>query len=168
MTYYNPVYCFPEDRLIRTAAECGVDGFIIPDLSPEEGKPFMRIAQRAGIDTICFLAPTSDITRVKRIVRMARGFIYYVSITGVTGARQALPTGLKEQIERIRRYTAKPVCVGFGVSTPAQVREVGRCADGVIVGSAIVKMIKINIGKPGLVSEVSGFVAKLKDSLCTR
>ncbi|MDP2941369.1 MAG: tryptophan synthase subunit alpha [Candidatus Omnitrophota bacterium] len=161
MTYYNPVFCFGEEKFISQALACGVDGVIIPDLPPDEGRAFISRSRKAGLDVICFLSPTSSLPRVKYIASVTRGFIYYVSLTGVTGARKALPADLKNNLALIKRYTSKPVCVGFGVSTAAQVKAVSSIADGVIVGSAIVKKIKENIGKPDLVKNVTGFVSSL-------
>jgi len=162
MTYFNPVFCFPEKDFIIKAVESGVDGIIIPDLPPEEGKEFIRAAKSKGLDTICFLSPTSSLKRIKLISRVSNGFIYYVSLTGVTGERNKLSVDIARKINLIKKYTPKPVCVGFGVSTALQAREIKRVADGVIIGSAIVKKIKENIGKPGLINKVSSFVATLK------
>ena len=161
MTYYNPVFCFPDKKFISKAKESGVDGVIIPDLPPEEGKPFIKAANLAGLDTICFVSPTSSAKRIKFITRVSKGFIYYVSLTGVTGERNELSRDIREKTNLIRKYTAKPVCVGFGVSTYAQAREIRRFADGVIVGSAIVKKIKENLGSADLIKKVSNFVKSL-------
>jgi len=162
MTYFNPVFCFPEKDFIIKAIESGVDGVIIPDLPPEEGKDFIQAANKRGLDIICFLSPTSSAKRIKLISRVSRGFIYYVSLTGVTGERNKLSVDIVKKINLIKKHTTKPVCVGFGVSTALQARKIRRVADGVIIGSAIVKKIKENIGKPGLVKRVSSFVAALK------
>jgi len=162
MTYYNPVFCFGEERFIRKAKDYGVDGVIVPDLPPEEGRSFIKCANRAGIDVICFLSPTSSLERIKFISKVSKGFIYYVSLTGVTGMRKNLPQGLINNVAEIKKYTQKPVCVGFGVSNPLQVKQIYKFADGVIVGSAIVKKIKDNRGKPDLVKRVSNFVKSLK------
>jgi len=162
MTYYNPVFCFPDKRFITKAKESGVDGVIIPDLPPEEGKDFIKAANRAGLDTICFVSPTSSVKRIKFISGVSKGFIYYVSLTGVTGERNKLSNDIRKKINLIKRYTGKPVCVGFGVSTSSQAREVKRFADGVIVGSAIVKKIMEFSGKPDLIKRVSNFVSSLK------
>ncbi len=161
MTYYNPIFCFGEKKFVDEAVLSGVDGVIIPDLPPEEAKPFLRYAKYRGLANICFLAPTSSQKRVKFISKMSQGFIYYVCLTGVTGARKNLPTDLKENIARIKKYTSKPVCVGFGISTALQVRSVKRICDGAIVGSAIVKMIKEHIKDKNLVKLVGNFVGKL-------
>ncbi len=161
MTYYNPVFVFGEEKFLKQARVCGVDGMIIPDLPPEEGARFSGMAKKAGINTIFFIAPTTDFKRVKLIARLSRGFIYYISLTGVTGARQSLPVELSGRIKRVKRFVSLPVCVGFGVSTPAQVRLLAEVSDGVIVGSAIVNKIKENIGNKDLVARVGRFVREL-------
>jgi tryptophan synthase alpha chain len=161
MTYYNPVYCFGEERFLKAAVFSGVDGVIIPDLPPEEGLDFSRKARKFDIDVIFFLSPTSTEKRANLVSSVSRGFIYYVSLTGVTGARKKLPSDLKKHILKIKGITDKPVCVGFGVSTREQVRQIWQAADGVIVGSAIVKKIKENINKPDLVKRVTVFVKGL-------
>lgn len=162
MTYYNPIFCFGEKDFVKEAVACGVDGVIVPDLPPEEGKAFIRLANKHKLDVICFIAPTTTPGRIKYICGIAKGFIYYVSLTGVTGPRQALPSGMIASLKAIKRLTPKPVCVGFGVSNSAQVKQIYKVADGVIVGSAIVKKIKENIGRAGLIKKVSSFVAQLK------
>lgn len=165
MTYYNPVFCFGEGKFSRQASACGVDGVIVPDLPPEEAGPLIASARRNNLDTVFFIAPTSRENRIKLISRVSTGFIYYVCLTGVTGPRQELPSGFIGQIKLIKKNSKKPVCVGFGVSTPKQVRQAAKAADGVIVGSAIVQKIKENIGSPDLVKKVSGFVSFLKKGL---
>lgn len=164
MTYYNPVFCFPEKQFITKARESGVDGLIIPDLPPEEAKALIQGARRAGLDTIFFLSPTSSVKRIKLISKVSSGFIYYVSLTGVTGERKSLSGDIRKNINLIKRYTEKPVCVGFGVSTPGQARAIKRLADGVIIGSAIVKKIKQNLGSPDLIKRVGSFVNSLKQN----
>lgn len=161
MTYYNPIFCFKEERFIREAKKSGVDGVIIPDLPPEEGRNFIKTSQKYGLDVICFVAPTTSVKRIRYIAGIARGFIYYVSLTGVTGARKELPRGLRQQVKTIKRFTSKPVCVGFGVSNPLQVKQVCEISDGAIIGSAIVKKIKENIYRKDLSTRVGKFVAYL-------
>ena len=141
----------------------GVDGIIIPDLPPEEDKDFIMNCRRYNIDTIFFLSPTTPIRRIPFINRFSRGFIYYVSLTGVTGAREKLPIDLIRNLKMIKKYTDKPVCVGFGVSKPTQVTEIFRIADGVIVGSAVIKKIQENLGKPDLVKSVGRFARYLSN-----
>jgi len=162
MSYYNPIFIFGEERFVKAARSSGVDGVIVPDLPPEEGKSLIRLCNKYGLDNICFIAPTTSVSRMKRIVAAARGFIYYVSLTGVTGARRALPQDMVKNLRSIKRLTKKPVCVGFGVSTGAQVKQVMKVSDGVIVGSAIVKKVRENIGKPDLVKRAGNFVRSLK------
>jgi tryptophan synthase alpha chain len=161
MSYYNPIFVFGEEKFLNRAKSSGVDGVIIPDLPPEEGVRFSKTAGKLGLDTIFFIAPTTVPKRMKSIIRLSRGFIYYISLTGVTGARNSLPAGLSRQIKRVKRLSPKPVCVGFGVSSPEQVKILKKVSDGVIVGSAIVRKIKENIGKKDLVARVAGFVRKL-------
>jgi len=162
MTYYNPIFCFGQQRFVKEAREAGVDGVIIPDLPPEEGREFMRLADKRNLDVICFVSPTTSARRIKYITSIAKGFIYYVSLTGVTGLRQRLPADLKEHLKRIKKITKKPVCVGFGVSNRSQVKQIYLVASGVIVGSAIVRQIKQNLGKDNLVEKVGRFVNNLK------
>lgn len=162
MTYYNPIFCFDEEKFVRAARACGVDGVIVPDLPPEEGRRFVKLANKQSLDVICFISPTTSQKRARYIASVAGGFIYYVSLTGVTGPRRVLPEGLGSHLRAIKKITRKPLCVGFGISRREQVKEIYKIADGVIVGSAIVKKIKENIGKPDLVKKVVKFTAHLK------
>jgi len=167
MTYFNPVF---QHGLKSFAEDClrhGIDGVIIPDLPPEEAGPWIKEAKSVKLDTIFLIAPTSPPDRVKLASRCSRGFIYYVSITGVTGTRGNLPDGLETAVGEIRKCSQKPVAVGFGISTPDQVKEAGRIADGVIVGSAIVKLIEENLKKQDLITKVGGFVSSLTEALRT-
>ncbi|MCK4261674.1 tryptophan synthase subunit alpha [bacterium] len=161
LTYYNPVYKYGLERFVKEAVKGGVDGVIIPDLPPEEGKDLRSLAQKMGLDTIFLVAPTSTLKRIKLVARYSSGFIYYVSLTGVTGVRERLAEAIKPTITKIRRFTLKPIAVGFGISNPKQVREIASFADGVIVGSAIVRKVEENLGHKGLVREVGKFVEEL-------
>ena len=161
MTYYNPVFCFPEKAFVERAVSCGVDGLIIPDLPPEEGSFLIKHSRSSGLDTVFFVAPTTTFERVKYICCASKGFIYYVSLTGVTGERKELPKDIASNIKKVKKLTSTPVCVGFGVSSAEQVRNICRISDGVIVGSAIVSKIKDNIGEPDLVKHVCNFVRTL-------
>ena len=149
----------------RAAQRAGVDGVIVVDLPPEEAGPLAAEAGRVGLDLVHLVAPTSTPERVRLIARRSRGFIYVVSLTGVTGERTALPPDLAPQIRAIRLVTTKPVCVGFGIGHPEQVAAVGRLADGVVVGSAIVRLVEERAGSPSLVEDVGAFVAALKAPL---
>ena len=165
MTYYNPVLAFGLKSFARTAADAGVDGVIVPDLPIEEADPLCAEAEPAGLDVVQLVSPTSTPARVRSIARLSRGFIYLVSLTGVTGERRALPPDLEAQIRTLRLVTTKPVCVGFGVSTPEHVAAVGRLADGVAVGSAIVRTIEQHAGTSDLAKHVGDFIAALKQPL---
>jgi tryptophan synthase alpha chain len=165
MTYYNPVLAFGLKAFARTAVDAGVDGAIVVDMPPEESEPLASEAAAAGLDLVYMVAPTSTPPRVRLIAKKSRGFIYVVSLTGVTGERQELPADLATQIAAIRRVTAMPVCVGFGISTPAQVAAVGRVADGAAVGSAIVRLVEARAGSSSLVDDVGKFIAELKAPL---
>jgi len=152
----------PENYL-RMAAEAGVDGVIIPDLPPDEGRTIARQAIAAGLHPVFLAAPTSDDKRLKDIVRQSRGFVYYVSLTGITGVREQLPLDLAGHLEHLKSLTNKPIAVGFGVGRPDQVRTVAAHADGVIVGSAIIRKINDLADRPReeLVAAVGDFVAGL-------
>ena len=165
MTYYNPVLAFGLKSFARTAIDAGADAVIVPDLPYEECDPLRAEAEPAGLDLVQFVAPTSPAARVKTIARLARGFIYVVSVTGITGERRTLPPELDAQIRTLRLVTTKPLCVGFGVSTPEQVGAVGKLADGILVGSAIVRLVERHTGDPSLIDEVAKFIGSLKAPL---
>src|SRR5262249_6422707 len=152
-------------RCARTGVAAGVDGALVVDRPPEEGGPLATGAAPAGLDLVYMAAPTSTPSRVRLIAQKSRGFIYVVSLTGVTGERQELPADMASQIAALRRVTATPVCVGFGISTPAQVAAVGRIADGAAVGSAIVRLVGARAGSSGLVDDVGKFSGELKAPL---
>lgn len=141
MTYFNPVFKYGVENFIKNAKIAGVDGVIIPDLPPDEAEDFIKLSREAALDTIFLLAPTSTEDRIKKIIKVSKGFIYYVSITGITGTTLLLDGSMEVLISKIKRYTDKPVAVGFGVSTPEEASAVARVSDGVIVGSAIVKKL---------------------------
>ena len=141
MTYYNPVFKYGEENFVRDAKDAGVDGVIIPDLPPDEAGNLIRSSKKASLDTIFLLAPTSTSERIKKVAKASRGFIYYVSVTGITGSRLLLDGSIETLISEIRKYTDKPIAVGFGVSTPEEASAVSKVSDGVIVGSAIVKRL---------------------------
>jgi tryptophan synthase alpha chain len=139
MGYFNPMLAYGLEKFIHDAREAGADGFIIPDLPLEEAEEFQSI--NGELPLIQMLAPTSPNERMESIARNAKGFIYLVSVTGVTGARASISDGLGDLVARVREHTSVPVCVGFGIGTPEQAKQVGALADGVIVGSACVKKI---------------------------
>ncbi|MBX3015810.1 MAG: tryptophan synthase subunit alpha [Caldilineaceae bacterium] len=139
MTYYNPLFAYGIERFIQDASAAGIDGLIIPDLPPEEGEEVTLACRKAQLGMIYLLAPTSTEERIKLVARQASGFIYLVSVTGITGARRELPPDLQAFVQRVRRHTNLPLAVGFGIGTREQAAAVGALAEGVIVGSALVK-----------------------------
>lgn len=165
MTYYNPVLRHGLEKFVNDCRSSGVDGVIIPDLPCEEAKDMIRLAKKKGVATIFLVAPTSTKERIKKIADSSTGFIYYVSLTGVTGARKTLPADMPQKIRQIRSLTRKPLAAGFGISDPAQAKAVARIADGVIVGSAIVKVIEKNSGKASLPDVVSKFAKKIAGAI---
>lgn len=160
MGYYNPMLAYGLEKFVRDAQEAGADGFIIPDLPMEEAEEFTSAA--GDLPLIPMLAPTSPDERMERIARNAQGFIYLVSVTGVTGERTSISEGLGELIAQVREHTSAPVCVGFGISTPEQAKEVGKMADGVIVGSTCVKTIG---GSENPVRAAREFARSFRDAL---
>ena len=141
MTSYNPVFVYGEEKFVDDAVNAGVDGIIVPDLPPEESESLEQYANAKGLDIIFLLAPTSTEDRLSMVGSRSRGFIYYVSITGTTGVRTGLAKGVEEKVTRIKQTTSLPVLIGFGISDPAQAAEAVKFSDGVIVGSAIVKLV---------------------------
>lgn len=162
MTYLNPLHRYGLDAATRDLARAGFAGLIVPDVPLEESRPLARAAASAGLDLVQLAAPTSGPARLRRIARESRGFVYLVALTGITGERAELPPDLVRLIRDLRAVTTKPICVGFGISTPAHVAEVVRHADGAIVGSAIVRQIEALHGDPALVRKVGDFIAALK------
>ena len=160
MTYYNPVFKYGEERFITDAKDAGVDGVIIPDLPPDEAGEFTRLAKNAAIASIFLLAPTSTEDRIKKVARASTGFIYYVSITGITGAQLLLDGSIEKSINGIRRITDKPVAVGFGISTPDEAKAVAGVSDGVVIGSAIVKKAQLSLEK-----ELRDFLLTLREAI---
>jgi tryptophan synthase alpha chain len=141
-SYYNPLLQHGLERLAREAKAAGVDGVLVTDLPPEEAGEWVAVARAADIDTVFLASPTSPPERLKRVAEASRGFVYAISRTGVTGERQALSGDARPLVERLRGLTHVPVALGFGLSTPGQVREAGGVADGVVVGSALVRFLE--------------------------
>jgi tryptophan synthase alpha chain len=161
MSYYNPIMSYGDEKFFRDAAGAGVNGFIIPDVPPEEGEKLEGYAAANGLDYVYLLAPTSTDARIKTAAARSTGFIYLVSLTGVTGAREELPPELESFVGRVRAATDKPLAVGFGISTPAQARRVAKAADGIIVGSRIIQLIEQD---PSLWA-VRDFLASLREAI---
>jgi tryptophan synthase alpha chain len=165
MTYFNLVFHFGVDRFVKEASAAGVDGVIIPDLPPDEAGSLMKASRKSGFANIFLLTPTSAKERIKIVSRASSGFIYYVSLTGVTGVRVKLPQEIKNKIKGIKKFTDKPVCVGFGVSGPRQAKEMSKISDGVIVGSAVINIMHKNLGKSDLVKKVAKFIRSLSRAI---
>ena len=166
MGYYNPIYIYGTETFLGDAKTAGVDGLIIVDLPPEEVDELWQPARATGIDVIFLTTPTSDDKRLPKIVKRASGFVYYVSITGITGTRSADTTDVKKAVERIRKHTALPIGVGFGIKTPDQAAEIAAVADAAVVGSALVDVVAGNLdktgkAKPGLAGKLLALVADL-------
>ncbi len=142
MTYFNPVFSYGLEEFCSACVSSGVSGLIIPDLPPEEGLELKASTQKQGLDLIYLLAPTSTEERIRLVAERSRGFIYLVSVTGVTGARDSLPADLEAFVTEVRKVASQPLCVGFGISTPEQARQVAGVADGVIVGSRIIQLME--------------------------
>lgn len=159
MGYYNPIYSRGVDKFLADAKAAGVDGLIVVDLPPEEDDELCVPAQAAGLNFIRLATPTTDDKRLPKVLQNTSGFVYYVSITGITGAAEAQATNVGPEVARIKAATDLPVIVGFGINTPDKAEAIASVADGAVVGSAIVKMI--GAGKP--VSEVLDFVKSLSD-----
>jgi len=160
--YYNPIFVYGERRLVKDAKAAGADGFLCVDLPPDEGEELRYLANKEDMDVIYLLAPTSTPERRKFIAERASGFIYYVSVTGVTGARADVRKDIGRHVAEIRKVSDLPIAVGFGISTPEHVREVAGIADGVVVGSAIVKVMETVGDTPELAAEVAKFARYLR------
>ena len=165
MGYANNRLAMGERRFAEAAAEVGVDGLIVVDLPPEEGERFFDEVRAAGIDPILLAAPTTTRERLEFLAKETRGFLYYVSVTGVTGARSDLSSTLEEEVASVRSVSDVTLCVGFGVSTPEHARRVGAFADGVVVGSALVSLIETAATPDEAVEAVASRVAELKQPL---
>ncbi len=149
MGYYNPVLAYGVARFCTDAAASGVDGLILVDVPPEEADEIEPHAKEQGLDLIRLVAPTTDDARLPRVLAATSGFVYYVSITGITGTRSATAEDLAAAIPRIRAHTALPVCIGFGIRTPAQAATAARIADGAVVGTALVDTLGASLDEQG-------------------
>jgi tryptophan synthase alpha chain len=149
MGYYNPIYVYGVERFLADAKAAGADGLIVVDLPPEEDAELCLPALQAGLNFIRLATPTTDDKRLPAVLTNTSGFVYYVSITGVTGAAAPEPGKVAEAVKRIKRHTKLPVCVGFGVRNPAQARAIAQAADGVVVGSALVEALHRSLGADG-------------------
>jgi tryptophan synthase alpha chain len=162
--YYNPILSYGTERFAARAQEAGVDGILVVDLPPEEAAELRHYTDPKKIDFISLIAPTTSIERVGQIASHATGFLYYISITGVTGTAKPLVEEVQKDVERIRKVTPLPLVVGFGISTSQQAREIAPCADGIVIGSAVVQMIEEHSHRADLVAVVSQYARAIKEA----
>jgi tryptophan synthase alpha chain len=160
--YYNPIFHYGPARLAADARSAGVDGLLVVDLPPEEAEELWRPARSEGLDLIFLLAPTSDEKRVGAVLKKASGFVYYVSMTGVTGSKAIEATDVRQAVEGIRDRCRLPIGVGFGINSADAARDVAEFADAVIVGSAIMRLVETQNGDPRLAESVGSFIRELK------
>jgi len=160
--YYNPIFHYGPERFAADARRAGVDGALVVDLPPEEAGELLEWTRPAGVHMIFLLAPTSGPERIRTVLRCARGFVYYVSMTGVTGVRPVQVESVRPAVERLRRATQLPIGVGFGISTPEQAGAIAEFADAAVVGSAIMRVVDTHRGSPNVVAEVGAFIRRLK------
>ncbi len=165
MSYYNPVLQYGISKFLKKSKTAGGFGLLIPDMIPDEGIAIENKCRTSGVDLIYLLAPTSSALRRKLILKRSQGFIYLVSVAGVTGARKSLPGKLNRWITQIKKESCLPVCVGFGISDLTQAKSVARVADGVIIGSAIIDIIKKSSGSQEAVSNVGRFIGKIRKGM---
>lgn len=164
MGYLNPVHAYGYGRFCVDAAAAGVDGVLLVDMPPEESKEFLAEANANHLNVIFLLTPTSDASRIATVDKLGKGFVYYVTVTGVTGARQEVSGSLEKELKKVRKSIRLPVMAGFGISTTEQASQVADLADGVVVGSAIVKLFQLHSGAK-LRSELKRFVSSLKQAI---
>jgi tryptophan synthase alpha chain len=163
--YFNPIFSYGVKKFAHAAHKAGVDGVLVVDLPYEEAKELRIYTDAVGIDFISLVAPTTDGKRLKKIAAQASGFLYYISITGITGTAAPKIDNIKTAVKKIRKITKLPIAVGFGISRPQQAREIGHFADGVVIGSAVVRLIDENKNNPDLVRIVSNYAHEIKNAL---
>jgi len=165
MGYYNPVFCYGAEAFARDAAAAGVDGLLLVDLPPEEASELHPLLKAAGVDLITLLAPTTDAERTAKLAAAGEGFLYYVSMTGVTGSQKVDAGAIAQAVNTLKAQSPVPVAVGFGVSTAEDARAVASIADAVVVGSALVKLIAEKSGSADLQAAVGAFARELKAAI---
>jgi tryptophan synthase alpha chain len=163
--YFNPIFAYEVKKFAHDARETGVDGILVVDLPPEEAQELRVYTDAVGIDFISLIAPTTGQERRQKIAAAATGFLYYISITGITGTAVPKISDIKTAVDKIRKITNLPIAVGFGISQPQQAREIGQFADGIVIGSAVVKLIDENRNNPDLIKIVSNYTEKIKEVL---
>lgn len=164
MSYLNPIYQYGFEECFSRCQEKGIDGIIIPDMIPEEGKEYEKVAKKYNLATIYLLAPTSTRKRRKLIYTHSKGFVYVVSVTGITGARKHFPTDLCTFLETVRQETTKPLMLGFGISSPKQITPIRKYIDGIIIGSAIINMIR-EYKQQNMIRKIMHFIKQFKTIL---
>jgi tryptophan synthase alpha chain len=170
MGYYNPIYVYGNERFLADAKSAGVDGLIIVDLPPEEDAELCLPTLKAGLNFVRLATPTTDDRRLPAVLKNTSGFVYYVSVTGITGTKRPDTARVAEAVDRIKQHTNLPVAVGFGVTNPEQAARIGRNADGVVVGSALVRAVEASLDRNGRATEatlsaVTGLVAELSQGV---
>ena len=161
MTYYNPILNYGLEAFCQDCTRAGINALIVPDLPPEEGTELGEITEKNDLDLIYLLAPNSTPERINAVTEKSRGFIYLVSLTGVTGARDSLPNELEDFVQRVRARAKQPLCIGFGISTPEHARRIRSIADGVIVGSCIIDLID----EDNTLASLKSFISSLRAAL---
>lgn len=162
MTYYNPVFRFGVERFFKKMKETGLAGMLTVDLAIEESKAYLQAARHSNVETIFFITPVTPFKRAQEIIKASSGFIYYISVTGITGPKDLAYGSLASHIKTLKKTTDLPICVGFGIHAKSQVEKVWKFSDGVIVGSAIVKFIQDNYRKRGFLEKLNRYVKSLK------
>ena len=163
--YYNPIFIYGNEEFAKRAKEAGVDGILVVDLPLEESAELRQYTDRLGIDFISLIAPTTSTDRIRKISRDATGFLYYISVTGVTGTAKPRVVDIKRNVERIRKVTTLPLVVGFGISTPQQAKEAAPFVDGLVIGSAVVQMVEENRNRIDVIDIVSDYAREIKKSI---
>lgn len=166
MGYYNPIFSYGAEKFVADSLEAGVDGFIIVDLPPEEEEEITSFTQDTDISLIKLTTPTTDDKRIEKILRNAGGFVYYISVAGVTGQKEAQEDSVKKQVDFIKGKTNLPVCVGFGIKNAETAKKISKISDGIVIGSAIVKIIAENVDdRNKILSEIENFCLNIRDAI---
>lgn len=163
--YFNPIFAYGVKKFAHSVRAAGVDGVLVVDLPYEEAEELRNYTDTVGIDFISLIAPTTDKERLKKIAARASGFLYYISITGITGTATPKIKNIKKEVENIRKITRLPIAVGFGISKPQQAKEIGKFADGIVIGSAVVSLIDENKNNRHLAKIVSDYIINIKKEL---
>jgi tryptophan synthase alpha chain len=165
--YFNPILSYGPEKFAVDSAASGVDGILVVDLPPEEADELRQFTDPAGLAFITLIAPTTDSRRAAKILRGAKGFVYYISITGVTGTAVPKPDDIRRDVERLREMTNLPIAVGFGISTPAQAAAIAPLADGIVIGSALVRLIEKFVESDGLMEKVASYAREIRQEIDT-